>query len=144
MAKQITRSIIVNGEAPHLYETWLDFSKHPQFMEHITSVTAEGPDTHRWVMEGPLNTRLEWVTKTTRMDDDKRIAWKTLEGDMKTSGQVTFTNLPKGQTEITVTAQTIPPDNLVEKVAIWLFQNEEQQLVKDLRSFKSMIENGPA
>lgn len=141
MSKQITKSIIVNGEVPDLYKTWSDFGNFPQFMERITAVTPDGPDTHHWIMEGPLNTTLEWTTKTTRQELDKRIAWKTVEGDLKTSGQVTFTDLPQGQAEVTVTSQTIPPDNLIEKVAIQLFENEESQLEKDLRNFKAFIEN---
>ena len=141
MSNQVTKSIIVNGEVPELYKTWSDFSNYPQFMEHITSITPEGPDTHHWVMEAPFNTRLEWTTKATRLEPNQRIAWKTVEGDLKTSGQVTFTDLPQGQAEITVTSQLIPPDDLFEKVALWLSENEEVQLEKDLRRFKALVEN---
>jgi uncharacterized membrane protein len=95
-------------------------------------------------MEGPLDTRLEWTTKTTRMETNKRIAWKTTEGDLKTSGQVTFTDLPQGQAEITVTSQTIPPDNLIDKVSGHLFENEGAQWEKDLRRFKAFVENRPS
>jgi uncharacterized membrane protein len=141
MGKQITKSIIVKGEVRELYDAWLDFGNHPNFMEHITSVTAKGPDVNSWVMEGPLNTRLEWTTKTTREEENQRIAWKTIEGDLKSSGQVTFTPLTQGRVEITVTSLMNPPDNLIEKVAIVLFEDEEAQLEKDLRSFKAMAEN---
>lgn len=140
MGKQITKSIIVNGELPDLYEAWLDFGNHPNFMQHITSVTRKGHNVNSWVMEGPLNTRLEWTTKTTRVEPNRRIAWKTIDGDLKTSGQVTFTALPHGQAEITVTTQTIPPEDLVEKVANSLFEDEDTQLAQDLRSFKAMVE----
>ena len=118
---QVTKSIIVNGDVAHLYSTWMDFSNHPQFMENITSVTKEGDDTNRWVMEGPLNKKFEWITKTTTKEPNKRIGWKTIEGDLKKSGQVTFTDLPKGQAEITVTSQTIPPEDLVDKAALQFF-----------------------
>ena len=144
MNKQITKSIIVNGEVPDLYEAWANFSNYPRFMENVTSVMRDGPDLHHWVMEGPLNTRFEWTTKTTRLEPNKRIAWKTIEGDLKKSGQVTFTDLPQGQAEITITSQTIPPNNLVEKVALWLVEDEETQLERDLRSFKAYVENRSA
>ncbi len=141
---QVTKSIIVNGDVAHLYSTWMDFSNHPQFMENITSVTKEGDDTNRWVMEGPLNKKFEWITKTTTKEPNKRIGWKTIEGDLKKSGQVTFTDLPKGQAEVTVTAQTIPPEDLVDKAALQFFANEEEQLQKDLRNFKALIEGRSA
>jgi uncharacterized membrane protein len=140
MGEQITKSIIVNGKIPEMYDAWLDFGNHPNFMEHITEVTSKGPDLNHWIMEGPLNTKLEWTTRTTREEANKRIAWKTIEGDLKTSGQVTFTALPKGQAEITVTAQTVPPEDLVDKAAVLLFEDQETQLEKDLRNFKAMVE----
>ncbi len=143
MANQVTKTIIVNGNVDQLYATWADFSNLPRFMEHVTAVTPAGVDTNHWIMEGPLNTRLEWTTKTTRMDPEKRIAWKTIEGDVKTSGQVTFNELPKGQVEVTVVSQVIPPDNLLGKAGFALFQDDEAQLEKDLRSFKAMVENRP-
>jgi uncharacterized membrane protein len=141
MTKQITKSIVVKGEIKDLYEAWLDFGNHPNFIENITSVTKKSPDINTWVMEGPLDTRFEWTTRTTRGEPNKRIAWKTIEGDLKTSGQVTFTDLPQGQAEITVTTQTIPPNDLIEKVAISLFEDEDGQLEKDLRNFKAFVEN---
>lgn len=144
MKNQITKSIIVNGEVPDLYETWVDFRNHPRFMEHITSVTPDGPDTSHWAMEGPLNTKLKWTTKTTRLEPNKRIAWKTVEGDLKTSTQITFTDLPQGQAEITVTTQTVPPDDLIEKVSAALFENEDTQLEQTLRRFKAFVENRTA
>lgn len=141
MGNQITKSIIVNGEIPELYEAWLDFSSHPKFVQHVTSVTNRGSDINHWVMEGPLNTRLKWTTKTTREEPNQRIAWKTIDGDLKTSGQVTFTELPKGQAEVTVTSQTVPPEDLVDKVSTTLFRDEESQLENSLRRFKEMVEN---
>ena len=141
MRQQVTKSIIVNGEAADLYKTWLDFTNHPRFMEHITTVSPQDAETAHWVMDGPLNTKLEWTTKTTRLEPNKRIAWKTIEGDLKSSGQVTFNSLPRGQTEVTVTAQTIPPDDLIDKVSLVLFENEGVQLERDLRRFKALIEN---
>lgn len=142
MKNQITKSIIVSGEIPRLYDTLRNFQNYPRFMEKVTAVTSNGPDSNHWVMEGPDNTKLKWTTKTTRLEENRRIAWKTIEGDMKTSGQVTFTELPQGQAEVTVTFQTIPPDDLDDKVNAELFDENEAQLEKDLRNFKALIENG--
>ncbi len=136
---QVTKSIIVNGDVSHLYNTWVDFRNHPQFLENVTAVTQTDEETFHWVMEGPLNKKFEWTTKITTREPNKRVAWKTVEGDLKKSGQVTFTSLPKGQVEVTITSQTIPPDNLVDKAALF-FTDEEAQLEKDLRNFKAHIE----
>jgi uncharacterized membrane protein len=140
MGDQITKTIIVKGQSPDLFRAWLNFGNHPQFMENVTSVSRRGPDTNRWRMEGLTETELEWTTKTTREEPNKRIAWKTIEGDLKTSGQVTFTDLPQGETEITVTAQTVAPDDLIQEEADAFFLDEAAQLTRDLRNFKAMIE----
>jgi uncharacterized membrane protein len=142
MDNQVTKSIIINGEVAHLYDRWRDFPSHPEFREDITSVTDEGEDTNRWVMEGPHETKLEWITKTTTLEPNKRIAWKTIAGDLKTSGQVIFTSLPKGQAEVTVTSQTVPPKDMTDEVALRFFTNEAAQLEKDLRRFKTLVEKG--
>ena len=140
MSKQITKSIIIKGEVPDLYQNWLKFDNHPQFLENVSMVNQEGKDVQHWIMEGSFNTRMEWTTELTREEENKRIAWKTIEGDLKTSGQVTFNGLPQGQTEITVVSKITPPDNLVEKLAA-LFEDEEEQLEKDLRKFKAFAES---
>ena len=118
----------------------MNFGNHPQFMEKVVSVDRPGPDTNHWRMEGLTESELEWTTRTTREEPSKRIAWKTIEGDLKTSGQVTFTDLPQGETEITVTTQTVPPDDLVELEASAIFADEAAQLTRDLRNFKAMVE----
>lgn len=138
--KQVIKSIIVKGDVAHLYDTWKEFSNHPQFMENIIAVTKEDDETNHWVMEGPLNQKYEWTTKTTTLEPNKRIAWKTIQGDIKRSGQVTFNSLPKGEVEVTVTSQTIPPEDLVNKAIVRLFANEEAQWDKDLHNFKALIE----
>jgi uncharacterized membrane protein len=140
MSKQITKSIIIKGEVPDLYQNWLKFGNHPQFLENVSMVNQGGKGIQHWIMEGSFNTRMEWTTELTREEENKRIAWKTIEGDLKTSGQVTFNGLPQGQTEITVVSQITPPDNLVEKLAT-LFEDEEEQLEKDLRKFKAFAES---
>ena len=142
MKQQVTKSIIINGDVTQLYDRWKDFSTHSQFRENIRSVRGEGKDTNRWVMVGPGETKLEWLTKTTTLEPNKRIAWKTIDGDLKTSGQVTFTSLPKGQAEVTVTSQTVPPEDLTDEAAVQFFSDEETRLEKDLRHFKTLVEKG--
>ncbi|MFO7679783.1 MAG: SRPBCC family protein [Chloroflexota bacterium] len=144
MRQQVTKSIIVTSDTADLYETWKDFPSHPQFMRYIKSVTPQGDETYRWVMAGPNDVEAEWITETTRLEPNKRIAWKTIEGDLKTSGQVTFTELSKGQAEITITMQTILQDEPLNEAASFLFKDEGAQLEKDLRSFRDFVETKKA
>lgn len=137
-----SRSLIVKAEVADVYAAWADFENFPRFMKHIKAVSKTGEDTSHWVMEGPFDTRLEWDAKTTRMEENKRIGWSSFRGDIKTSGQVTFTALPEGETEITVTLQYVPPAGLAGEVMAELFGHPDRKLLEDLRHFKAFIEKG--
>ncbi|MBK8129136.1 MAG: hypothetical protein IPK53_09435 [bacterium] len=56
----------------------------------------------QWQLKGEDGTAVSFTTETTRLEPDKRIAWNTPTGDVKTSGQITFTPLPHDETEITI------------------------------------------
>jgi uncharacterized membrane protein len=138
--KLVTKSIIVKADVKDAYEIWSNFENFPQFMQYIKAVKKLGDEYSRWVMEGPLGARFEWEAKTTRMDPNKRIGWSSTQGDIKTSGQVTFNSLPSNQTEVTVTLQYIPPAGIAGEVVADLFSDPERRLDEDLRNFKRYIE----
>ncbi|MEZ4769274.1 MAG: SRPBCC family protein [Caldilineales bacterium] len=143
MSDQVTKSIIVKGSLDEIYGIWADFSNFPRFMTNIDSVTPRGEDRSHWVMKGPLGARFEWDAKTTLMEKNSRIAWKSVNGNgsnMKTSGQVTFKELPHEEIQITVTLQYVPPAGAVGEAAVNLFGKPEQRLSEDLKNFKSFVE----
>jgi uncharacterized membrane protein len=141
--KTVTKSITVNGSVDYIYGLWENFETFPTFMENIEQVTSVGDDLWHWVMEGPLGTRLEWTAETTTREPNKRIAWnsKDMDGDVKTSGQVVFSELPQGQTEVTVTMHYEPnKGGLAGDVVAALFGQPEKRLEEDLRNFKNFAE----
>ncbi len=142
----VTKSIIVKAEVDEVYGLWSNFENFPKFMENIESITLTGdyertgePMSH-WVMRGPLETLIEWDARTTRMENNKRIAWNSTQGDIETSGQVLFTSLPDGETEITVTLLYVPPAGLIGQAVAALFGDPEGKLARDLTNFKRYIE----
>ena len=143
MTRQVTKSVIVEASAEHLYGLWKNFETFPNFMSNIKLVQYTGEKTTHWEMEGPMGTTLEWEAETTKQDENKRIAWnsKDDEGDVTTSGQVTFNPLPNEQTEVTVTLQYKPNKaGLAGDVVDRLFGKPEERLEEDLRNFKQFAE----
>lgn len=141
MADQTTKTIIVGASVDTAYETWANFENFPHFMKHVKSVTKTGDKMSHWVVDGPLGKSVEWDAETTRLERNKRIAWNSKESsDIKTSGQVTFNDLGKGQTEITVTLQWVVPASKGGETLMGLFANPEKQLEEDLLSFKHYVE----
>ncbi|MBX3011671.1 MAG: SRPBCC family protein [Caldilineaceae bacterium] len=134
------KNIIVKAPLQTVYAAWADFENFPNFMQHIRSVTKTGEATSHWVMDGPLHSRLEWDAEVTRQEEDKRIAWSSTSGDIKTSGQVTFNALPDDQVEVTVMLRYIPPVGIAGDLFATLFADPEGKLAADLRNFKQYIE----
>jgi uncharacterized membrane protein len=122
----------------------MDFENYPSFMENVKSVTRSGEETCHWIMEGPMETLLEWDAHLTRIDPNQRIAWNSKEGgDIKTSAQVTFTDLPQDRVEITMNLQYVPPAGLAGKIVDALFGDTEGMLKQSLRNFKAQVESAP-
>ncbi|GEM_PF-2165584 len=134
------KNILVKAPLKDVYQAWADFENFPHFMQHIRSVTKSGERTSHWVMDGPLHSRLEWDAETTRLEENKRIAWSSTGGDIKTSGQVSFNAMPDNQVEVTVMLRYIPPAGIVGDIFAALFTDPEGKLAEDLRNFKRYIE----
>jgi len=141
MAEQVTRTVIVKGPVEQIYRLWANFENFPHFMKHIKQVTKTGERTSHWVMEGPLGKDIAWDAETTRLDENTRIAWNSRDnGDITTSGQVTFKQLPSDQTEVAVTLQYVPPAGALGEFVAKLFSNPAKQLEEDLENFKHFAE----
>ncbi|GIV97732.1 MAG: hypothetical protein KatS3mg057_2389 [Herpetosiphonaceae bacterium] len=141
MQDQITRSIIVKAPVSHVYNLWANFEHFPNFMKNIKSVRKTGDRTSHWVMEGPLGKQVEWEAETIRMEENQRVAWNNRgQGDITTSGQVTFKELPYGETEVTVTMQYVPPAGKAGEIIAEIFSDPEKQLQEDLHNFKLYAE----
>jgi uncharacterized membrane protein len=143
MADQTTKTIIVGSDIGTAYETWANFENFPRFMKDVKSVTRTGDRMSHWVVDGPFGKQVEWDAETTRLDKNTRIAWNSKEtSDIKTSGQVTFNDLGKGQTEVTVTLQWVVPASKGGETLMGLFANPAKRLEEDLLSFKHYVEQG--
>jgi uncharacterized membrane protein len=145
MAEQTTKTIIVQGDANEVFRLWADFENFPHFMKHVKAVTKTGDRTSHWVVEGPLGKSIEWDAETTKYEEGKRLAWNSKDHGTEprgliTSGQVTFNQLPQGQTEVTVTVQYAPPGGKLGEWVAQLFSNPSDRLEDDLRSFKGFAE----
>lgn len=142
MSNRVTKSIIVKAKTPSVYELWSNFENFPHFMQNIKSVKKMGDNTSEWTVAGPLGTKLTWNAEITRLEENKRIGWSTKDnkGVITTSGQVTFSDLPQEETEVTVILQYSVPAGKAGETAAALLSNPEERLEEDLRNFKAFAE----
>src|SRR4028119_1733611 len=123
------KTIIVTAPVSEVYQFWTQFDRFPEFMNNIKEVRKTGDRTSHWVAKGPLNTNVEWDAETTMLETNKRIAWNSRDnGDITTSGQVTFTELGNDQTEIHVVLKYDPPAGVVGDIVAKLFSNPQSEL----------------
>ena len=138
-------SIIVGASVGEVYNVWRQFENFPRFMNNIKEVTkqdGEGRLSH-WKVEGPFGYPVAFDAEMTTDEPNKRIGWNSRgEGTVSTSGQVVFTELGTGQTQINVTMNWTPPAGKVGETVAKLTNDPQQQLEEDLGRFKEMIEGG--
>ncbi len=140
MSTKLTDAIIVKGNIREIYKLWANFENFPHFMKNIKSVTKTGDGTSHWVMAGPMGKDLEWDAQITELLPPKRIAWNSVDGNIKTSGEVTFNQLNHDETQITVLMQYSPPAGVWGDVASQLIADPDKRLDDDLRDFKKFAE----
>jgi uncharacterized membrane protein len=136
---KIEDSIEVQVPVRQAYNQWTQFEEFPAFMEGIQSV-QQLDDTHvHWVAEIRGESR-EWTTEITEQQPDKKVAWKTIEGEVKNDGVVTFEQVAEGQTRVNV-QMDVESDSTAENVAGDLLGVVKSQVRGDLERFKQLIEN---
>ena len=136
---KIRDSIEVQVPVQQAYNQWTQFEEFPKFMDGIQSV-QQLDDTHvQWVAEIRGETR-QWTTEITDQRPDEKVAWKTIDGEVKNDGVVTFEQVGDNQTRVNV-EMDVESDSTTENVAGDLLGIVKDQVHGDLERFKQLIEN---
>ena len=136
---KIEDSIEVQVPVQQAYNQWTQFEEFPKFMEGIQSV-QQLDDTHvQWVAEVRGESR-RWTAEITEQEPDKKVAWKTIDGEVKNDGVVTFEQVGDGQTRVNV-EMDVEGESTAENVAGDLLGVVKSQVRGDLERFKQLIEN---
>jgi uncharacterized membrane protein len=135
----IEDSIEVQVPVKQAYNQWTQFEQFPKFMEGIQSV-KQLDDTHvQWVAEIRGESR-EWTTEITEQQPDEKIAWKTIDGEVKNDGVVTFEQVGDAQTRVKLQME-VEGESTAENVAGDLLGIVKGQVHGDLERFKLLVEN---
>jgi uncharacterized membrane protein len=136
---KIEDSIEVEVPVQQAYNQWTQFEEFPKFMEGIQSV-QQLDDTHvQWIAE-IRGERRQWTTEITEQQPGEKIAWKTIAGEVKNDGVVTFEQVGDRQTRVNV-QMDVESESTVENVAGDLLGIVKGQVHGDLERFKQLIEN---
>ena len=136
---KVDESIDVRVPVEQAYNQWTQFEEFPKFMDGIQSVQQLDDGHVKWVAEVRGETR-EWTTEITEQRPDEKIAWKTIGGEVKNDGIVTFEQLGNDQTRINV-EMDVEGESSTENVAGDLLGVVKTQVRGDLERFKQLIES---
>ncbi|MGH3144928.1 MAG: SRPBCC family protein [Rubrobacter sp.] len=143
MAQRVHETVEVQAPVEDVFRYWSNFENFSNFMSNIEEVRMTGQDTSHWRVKGPLGTSVEFDARTTEMDPNRGIGWNTVDGEVMTSGEVSFEEVLPDRTRIEVTMNYAdPPGGKIGEVAANILSNPERSMQEDLQNFASMVERG--
>lgn len=142
---KVEKTVTINKPAAELYRFWNNFENLPTFMKHLKSVQVLDQTRSHWIANAPLGSSVEWDAQIVNDQENKLIAWTSIEGaEIDNSGFVRFQPATGGRgTEVKVVIEYNPPGGGIAAAIAKLFGEEpEIQIGEDLHRFKQLMETG--
>jgi uncharacterized membrane protein len=143
--RRIQKTLTIQQPPARLYHAWRDFTRFPQFMDHVESVTIEDDRYSHWRVKAPFGQQLEWDAEILDERENEHIVWhSTPDAVIENGGEVYFRPAPDGRgTEMSVLLLYAPPAGSAGVAIAKIFGEEpSQQLDEDLYRFKQLMETG--
>jgi uncharacterized membrane protein len=142
---QAEKSISIDRSPEDVYRFWRNFENLPRVMKHLKSVRTIDDKRSHWVVKAPAGAEVEWDAEILEERENRRIAWRSMEGsEIRNDGVVLFEPLTGDRTtELRVRISYGMPAGRMGKAFAKLFgKDPDRMLDTDLRGFKSMMETG--
>ncbi|MFF1508659.1 SRPBCC family protein [Streptomyces sp. NPDC058326] len=131
-------TIRVDAPLREVYDQWTQFEEFPRFMDGVEEVRQVDDRHCHWRTRVAGVTR-EFDTEIVDQLPDERIAWRTVGGDVRQKGVVTFERVDDSRTEVTL-AMDFEPEGVAEKAAAAVGM-VDSRVGSDLLRFKEFIED---
>jgi uncharacterized membrane protein len=134
----VQESIEVGVPLHTAYHQWTLFEEFPRFMEGVEEVTRGDGRHNHWRTKVGAASR-EFDTEIVDRLPDQRISWRTVDGQVRQHGMVTFQRLDPDRTMVRL-ALAFEPEGFAERAAD-MMGVVNRRVKGDLRRFKSYIED---
>ncbi|MFJ8647577.1 SRPBCC family protein [Streptomyces sp. NPDC093546] len=119
------------------YNQWTLFESYPEFMEGVEQVRQVDDRHNHWVTKiGGV--KREFDTEIIDQLPDERIAWRTISGDTKQKGMVSFQRLDETHTRVEL-VMDVEPSGMADKAAD-MTGMIDRRVKGDMKRFKEYIE----
>ncbi len=135
----------IDKPAAELYQYWLNVENMPRVMSFLERVESRGGDRSHWVARLPGGRTVEWDSEITAKEDNRRIAWRSIEpSDLSSKGEIRFRPAPDGRgTEVELDMSYQPPGGAIGSALGHFMRGMSRMKVQeDLRRFKRIMETG--
>lgn len=140
----VRRAITIQATPSDVYRLWRDLANLPRFMSHVKSVTEEGDNISRWVVEigGKV---LEWRAQIVEDTPDRRLRWKSVGGDIEHEGEIDIREATGDRgTIVEVKMHYFPPGGLLVASAFYSFLRKlaKIDIGTELARLRQLLETG--
>jgi uncharacterized membrane protein len=141
---RVQDAVTVDAPVQHVFEFWCRPENLPTFMRHVREVRPLGNGRYHWVVDGPAGAPVEWDARTTRVEANRVIAWRTEPGSLVAhSGIVRFTPVGEDGTRVAVDLRYDPPGGAAgHAVAVALGTDPQRRVGEDLERMRTSILQG--
>lgn len=139
----VRTSVIIQAHAKKLYAMWHDLEAIPAWQERIVEVRKTSETTSHWVMQDePGDKVFEWDSEILADEPEKRIAWRSVGGDLENAGEVIFEPAPGNRGTLVTVLQQFRIGKLARALEAITGRDPKQSVIENLRHFKAMAETG--
>jgi uncharacterized membrane protein len=137
----VRTSAIIQAAPDKLYALWRDIESAPHWQEQLKQVIKTGERTSHWVMYRGDKT-IEWDSELLADEPGKRLAWRSIGGEIDTAGEVVFEPAPTGRGTMVTLLQEFKLGRLANMWETLTGRNPKQAVIENLRHFKALAETG--
>src|SRR6478735_10178356 len=101
IVSMVEQTIDVDVPLRNVYDQWTQFEDFPNFMEGVEAV-RQIDDRHCHWSTKVAGVRREFDTEIVDQLPDERIAWRTVGGDVRQMGVVTFQRIDEARTRVSL------------------------------------------
>lgn len=143
-AVEVHKILTIHAPVDEVYGFWSDYQNFPRFMSHLRDVRHTGPGRSHWIAEGPGGIAFEWEAETVAMEENRRIAWRSVGASpIENAGIVRFKEEGSDATRIDIHLSYTPPAGVLgHAVAAFLGSDPKHLMDDDLVRMKSLLEDG--
>ncbi|GAA3387569.1 SRPBCC family protein [Streptomyces roseoviridis] len=134
----VHETIEVTAPLREVYDQWTQFEEFPRFMDGVEEVRQVDDRHCHWRTRVAGVTR-EFDTEIVDQLPDERIAWRTVGGDVRQKGVVTFERVDDTHTRVSL-AMDVDPQGAVDRTGTALGVLDSR-VEGDLNRFKEFMED---